>query len=307
MLPDLVVALACPLDGGRLRLEGRALACDANHRFDLARQGYATLTATPLAHGGDTATMLDSRSRVHAAGVLGAVHDAVVAALTDALAGALPDGIVCDVGTGTGAYLADALDALPGRVGLGVDVSKASARRVARCHPRGGAVVADVWRGLPLRDGAVAVLLDVFAPRNPQEFARVVAPEGLLVVVTPDPDHLAGLREQVGMLAVPPGKASQVARELAPAFVPAGRVSVRQPVSVPAELAVDLASMGPSGYHLDAADLATLLAAPPGGQASAASAAGAAGTAGKADTAAGAPTTPLTVTIAATVSGFRRR
>ena len=307
MHPDLVAALACPLDGGGLRLEGRTLACGSGHRFDLARQGYATLTAAALDHTGDTPAMLDRRSRVHAAGLLAGIHAAVADAAdapsksgrTEAPRGsALPHGIVCDVGTGPGTYLAGVLDALPDRAGLGVDVSKAAARRAARCHPRAGAVVADVWRGLPLRDGAVAVLLDVFAPRNPAEFARVVAPFGTLVVVTPDPDHLAGLRERVGMLDVPGGKAEQVAEELAPAFRPAGTLQVRQQVEVTPELALDLATMGPSGYHLDPAALAAELApsAPERTRAS---------RDGPAPAAPG--TDPLTVTIAATVSRFHRR
>jgi len=294
MHPDLVAALACPLDGGGLRRDGQVLGCHSGHRFDLARQGYATLTAAPLTHTGDTPTMLDGRERVHGAGLLAAVHAAVLEAIADAL----PGGIVCDVGTGPGTYLASVLDALPGRVGLGVDVSKAAARRAARCHPRAGAVVADVWRGLPLRDGSVAVLLDVFAPRNPAEFARVVAPSGTLIVVTPDPDHLAGLRERVGMLDVPVGKAEQVAGEFASAFRPADTRRVHRQTEVRPELAVDLATMGPSGYHLDPATLASQLAAPATGHSLAGGAAP-----GTSDPA---PRT-LTVTIAATVSRFRRR
>ncbi|TVR22449.1 MAG: hypothetical protein EA387_08775 [Nitriliruptor sp.] len=266
MLPDLVAALACPLDGGGLRLDGRTLACGSGHRFDLARQGYATLTAAPLAHTGDTPEMLDRRSRVHKAGLLAAVHGAVVDALADARPDVLPEGIVCDVGTGAGTYLASVLDALPCRTGVGVDVSKAAARRAARCHPRAGAVVADVWRGLPLRDASVALLLDVFAPRNPAEFARVVTPSGSVVVVTPDPDHLAGLRERAGMLDVPAGKAAQVARELAPGFRPVETRQVQQQVEVTRELAVDLATMGPSGHHLDPLVLATSFAPPTTGR-----------------------------------------
>ncbi len=314
MLPDLVAALACPLDGGGLRLDGRTLACGSGHRFDLARQGYATLTAAPLAHSGDTPEMLDRRSRVHETGLLAAVHGAVV----DVIADALPEGIVCDVGTGAGTYLASVLDVLPCRTGVGVDVSKAAARRAARCHPRAGAVVADVWRGLPLRDASVAVLLDVFAPRNPAEFARVVTPSGSVVVVTPDPDHLAGLRERAGMLDVPAGKAAQVARELAPGFRPVDTRQVQQEVEVTRELAVDLATMGPSGHHLDPLVLATSFAPPTTGrEATGREATGREATGREATgrttpggtptgTAGPAPST-LSVTIAATISRFQRR
>ncbi|MFO7777715.1 MAG: hypothetical protein R6V28_05115 [Nitriliruptoraceae bacterium] len=274
MDPEVAAALTCPHDGGQLVERARALGCPHGHRFDLARQGYATLTASRPPHGGDSPEMLDRRMRVHGAGVLARVHAAVVRAAVVAPAGghdpgSEPDdgsqhsdrerptplvGIVCEVGAGPGTYLAAVLDAMPDRAGLAVDVAKAAARRAARCHPRADAIVADVWDGLPLRTGSVAVLLDVFAPRNTAEFARLVVPGGTLVVATPDPDHLVELRERFGMLGIPGGKGTRIAAELAPAFALGGVESIRTKVSVAADLAVDLATMGPSGHHLDPAD-----------------------------------------------------
>ena len=291
MLPEAIAALACPHDGTALELRGRTLGCEHGHRFDLARQGYATLIARPLAHHGDAAVMVERRQRVHAARVLGAIHDAVADAAgapspydrPPATSGA--DGLVCDVGAGPGTYLAAVLDRLPERTGLAIDVSKAAARRAARCHPRASAIVADVWGGLPLRTGSVALLLDVFAPRNASEFARVVVEGGRLVVVTPDADHLAELRSAVGMLDVPSGKAEQVAHELERGFRLVTTTQVRERVRVPGELAVDLARMGPSGHHLDPA----APSAPATGPGPRAGAEGA-----------------ITVTLAATVSRFER-
>ena len=43
----------------------------------------------------------------------------------------------------------------------------------------------DVFRPFPLADGVADVVLDVFAPRNPAEFHRVLRPTGRLIVVRP--------------------------------------------------------------------------------------------------------------------------
>ena len=67
-----------------------------------------------------------------------------------------PGALVLDAGTGTGCYLAGVLDALPAATGLGLDVSKPALRRAARAHPRAGAVLADLWRPLPVADAAAA-------------------------------------------------------------------------------------------------------------------------------------------------------
>ncbi len=255
MRPEVVAALACPHDHGDLELIDGGLGCAEGHRFDLARQGYATLTAAPLRHAGDPAPLLERRARVHAAGLLEAVHSA----LRDHLAASsLPDGHVLDAGAGPGTYLAAALETLPTRYGVAVDVSKAAARRAARAHPRAGAVVADLWAGLPIRTGAAAVLLDVFAPRAPAEFGRVLTPGGSLLVVTPTTRHLAELRQPFGLLEVPEGKAERLAEELGPTFAERRRATVSTTLEVDRSQAADLAGMGPRGHHLDAPALSTI-------------------------------------------------
>jgi 23S rRNA (guanine745-N1)-methyltransferase len=56
---------------------------------------------------------------------------------------------------------------------------------------------------LPFADAGVGALLTIFAPRHAEEFARVVAPGGLLLVVTPTGDHLAQARAAIPWLLTP--------------------------------------------------------------------------------------------------------
>lgn len=114
MLQDIERYLACPHCAQALTRHERALRCPAGHSFDLAKQGYVSLLAGDAHTGtGDTAEMVAARADFLAAGHYRPIADA----LAEAAADADPEGLVADLGAGTGHYLAHVLDALPGRAG----------------------------------------------------------------------------------------------------------------------------------------------------------------------------------------------
>ena len=125
---------------------------------------------------------------------------------------------VLDCGAGTGYYAARLLNEDHDRRALALDVSVAAIRRAARAHERMAAVVADAWRPLPIADGVVDVIVSVFAPRNPAEFHRVLAPGGSLITVVPWPEHLVELRRPLGLLDVEPAKTDRLDTSLAGFF-----------------------------------------------------------------------------------------
>jgi len=190
----------------------------------------------------DTAEMLDARARVHHAGVF-----EPVAAALGRLTQHRPR--VLEAGAGTGHYLSAALGEGPDSVGLGLDVSKAAARHCVRTDPRITAVVADVWKPLPVRDRALDVVLAVFAPRNLPEFARVLRPDGRFIAVTPRGGHLVGLRDAYGLLDVPTGKADQLAAAAAEFFDLIDTQVIKYRLAVDESLARDLIAMGPNAFH----------------------------------------------------------
>jgi 23S rRNA (guanine745-N1)-methyltransferase len=163
---------------------------------------------------------------------------------------------VVDVGAGTGHYLARVLERAPGRAGLALDLSKHALRRAASAHPRIGAAACDTWKPLPVRTGAAALVLDVFAPRNAAEFARVLGPGGALVVVTPASDHLRELVEVLGLVTVDARKGERLAGSLGERFVPAGSVPVRVTMSLTHADVAALVGMGPSSRHLTGPEIA---------------------------------------------------
>lgn len=247
MRADIVERLRCPVCGDRLSAGGAAggaLRCPAGHSFDLARQGYVDLTAGRLTHAGDTAEMLAARQALLEAGHFRVLTEALEAAVGDRV-----PGLVVDAGAGTGHHLAALLDARTHDVGLAVDVSKPALRRAARAHPRLGAVRADVWRGLPVADGAATIVLNVFAPRSGAEFHRILRPDGTLVVATPAAEHLRELVAAADLVRVDPAKAERLSATLSPWFTPVGRRRYAWPLRLTPAEARAVVAMGPSAWH----------------------------------------------------------
>ncbi|MEU1335898.1 putative RNA methyltransferase [Streptomyces sp. NPDC005827] len=246
--------LRCPACRKRpLRPELGALRCPAGHSFDIARHGYVSLLTGTRATSGDDAAMARARRRFLSTGAYAPIRDAVARLAADAV----PErATAADVGCGTGYYLAGVLDALPGARGLGLDASVRALRSAARAHERGAAVAWDVFRPFPLADGSADVMLNVFAPRNPAEFHRVLRPTGRLIVVRPTVWHLAELRGRLSaMVTIDPAKEQRLHRALTPFF----EVGVTEQVEYSATLtgpdALDLVAMTPSARHLSRADL----------------------------------------------------
>lgn len=266
MRDDLLPMLACPVCAEPLgRVDGGQVGCPNGHRFDEAKQGHLTLLpAKRRALTADTPEMVDARLRFLGRGHYAPVERALAAIVADTTA----PGIVLDVGSGPGTYLAHALRAADGRLGvapdalapvgrqptrrLGValDLSAVAIRRAARAHERAGAVVGDVTERLPVVDGAAAVLLDVFAPRNQTEYARVLHAGGVLAVVTPRAGHLAELAEAT--ISVDPEKERRLRDSLTPSFALRSSEDLTWSMELSAEDVHDVVHMGPSHHHVAA-------------------------------------------------------
>ncbi|MCB4207519.1 methyltransferase domain-containing protein [Arthrobacter sp. UM1] len=185
----------------------------------------------------DTGEMIAARERVQSSGLY--------APLKTALHELLPHGPLLDAGCGTG-YYAHGLDS---ESVLALDLSKHAVRRAARL-PRTLALVWDLWRPIPLAEDAVAAVLNVFAPHNFPEFARVLAPGGSVVVVTPAEGHLAEARELGIMLGQAGDKAAALDAAAAETGLRRdGRSVVEARLETEPGVLADLAFMGPAGHH----------------------------------------------------------
>ncbi|MER0101647.1 methyltransferase domain-containing protein [Corynebacterium sp. KPL2734] len=271
MLSHIVDILADPNDGTALSGadDFSRLVSDSGHSFDVAKQGYVTLAAgAGLKHKGDDMDMVNAREAYLATGhfapfvesVTGAVQDALDAS---SLSASTPASLL-EVGAGTGYYLAHTLDSIDGARGVGLDISPHAAKHLAKCHPRVGAVVADVWQQLPIRDESIDAISVVFAPRNPSEFQRVLAPGGQVIVLTPGAGHLDELREPLGILGVEEGKVDRMYEQAEGHLEQAADpVDISFPIQLDKAAIAAQVGMSPSARHISADELAERMAALP--------------------------------------------
>lgn len=257
-----VALLLCPICRAELIEVDRCLRCLAGHTYDIASEGYVNLLAGSAiaATVGDAPEMLRARRRFLVRGFYTPLSAAVDEIGLDLAQGADREpGVpfkILDAGSGEGYYIGmlhrTITDLTDEPVcALGVDISKHAARMAANSFPDVLFVVSDVTRALPIADASIDLLLNVFAPRNPAEFARVVTPGGTLVVVIPDPDHLAELRANLSLLDIEPDKEAKVIQRHAPMFrlVRSGRVSID--LGLDAAAVADLLDMTPNYRHRD--------------------------------------------------------
>ena len=271
MLSHIVDILADPNDGTALSGadDFSRLVSESGHSFDVAKQGYVTLAAgAGLKHKGDDMDMVNARETYLAMGHFAPFVEAVTGAVQDALdsaslAESTPASLL-EVGAGTGYYLAHTLDSIAEARGVGLDISPHAAKHLAKCHSRVGAVVADVWERLPIRDESVNAISVVFAPRNPAEFQRVLAPGGQVIVLTPGAGHLDDLREPLGILGVEEGKVERM-YEQAEGFLEqaADPVDISFPIELDKASVAAQVGMSPSARHISAGELAERMAALP--------------------------------------------
>lgn len=229
----------CPVCRSALLLEDCTYRCEKNHSFDRAKEGYINLLLSHQrrsSHPGDDAAMIQARRRFFDSGAYNPLKELIrQSAISN------PQSAILDCGCGEGYFLGS----LTG-TRFGVDISKEAIRCAAKRYGDANWIVANGMRKLPFAGHSLDVILSILAPRNPEEFARILKPDGALILGVPGPNHLIELRSR---LAANAGgfeeKADEAAAKCAPYFKETHRdlLSYQQTLSA-AQLA-DLIQMTP--------------------------------------------------------------
>jgi len=144
---------------------------------------------------GDDKGMVAARRAFLDKGWYRPLRDAL-ASLAVELTGPAP--AVLDVGCGEGYYTGGVRDALLGAGkkprAAGIDISKAALQKAGKRYPGIEFAVASAYR-LPVADGSVELLLNVFSPLAIGEFRRALRPRGAYLYVVPGAKHLWELKE----------------------------------------------------------------------------------------------------------------
>ena len=184
----------CPVCGRPLGQAEKTWRCPKGHCFDVARQGYVnllTVTEKHSLHPGDTKEQVAARRAFLDAGFYRPIADAVAAE-----AEALAPRAVLDAGCGEGYYLNRIHERLPEAECCGVDISR-DAVRAAASRYKGICWLAGTAARLPFPDGAFSLVVSMFALTAAEEFARVLAPDGVFLQVLAGQQHLMGLKRLI--------------------------------------------------------------------------------------------------------------
>lgn len=232
---------SCPLCGGELRDQGKALVCQNGHSFDVAKQGYVNLLSPNQMHSklpGDTREMVDSRRRFLEGGYYAVFREALCG-LAREYGGNGP--CVVDAGCGEGYYTGALAEALPEAEVFGLDISKAAVKAAAGKYKQVRFGVASSF-SLPFANRFCDLLVDVFSPLAAEEFARVLKPGGSFLYAVPGERHLFGMKE---ILYERPYENQRKDTEY-PGFSFLERREVRDVIYIPdGETAMDLFTMTP--------------------------------------------------------------
>lgn len=246
--------LICPLCKEEMIRGGNAFQCGRGHSYDIAREGYVNLLLAnrkASASPGDTKAMAASRRAFLDRGYYLPLSDRIVSLVGEEVRGKETAGVgILDAGCGEGYYLHRLMEALPfPSDGYGLDISKEAVRLAAG---RKGAcfLVASIHQQLPFAASSLDVVLNVFAPRNPVEFARVLRPGGRTLVVVPAEGHLAALHDALGLPWIDGDKERRAVDDFHGAFTPSHAETIRYRRVLPPADIFNLIQMTPTFWHL---------------------------------------------------------
>ncbi|WP_161977317.1 putative RNA methyltransferase [Dictyobacter kobayashii] len=244
--------LACPVCGLALSFQNGTLRCEQAHSFDVAKEGYVNLLRKKLP--GDTKEMVIARRAFFDKGYYLPVSELLNSLMLEHLptteAGPL---YLLDAGCGEGYYLSRLQESLRANhiplQGLGIDISKDAIRMAARKYPEAFFMVANLKETLPLADQGLAGMLNIFAPRNVAEYARVLKPGAPLLIVIPGPRHLEELRQSLQLLNIEENKQQHVVEQFAGSFDLLATRSLTYELDLRQEEIAQVVMMTPNYWH----------------------------------------------------------
>jgi len=167
---------------------------------------------------------------------------------------------ILDIGCGEGYYLDGLRDYInhANVTYLGMDIAKDAVRLAAKRRNDLHVAVADINAPLPFADRSMGVLLNIFAPHHPREFARILAPAGALIVVIPTPSHLSHLRAALPLLGIEEEKQRRTIARFSGFFEIETVTTVEYEIFLSNAELLDLVRMTPSERHLTPSAIDTM-------------------------------------------------
>lgn len=217
--------LTCPYCETPLYEQKTDFRCARNHTFPLSQEGYVNLLGQTRAV--DTAPMLTARRRLLDTGAYLPIAQALANNLIHYLPSTMAvlpsrptmsSGII-DAGCGEGHYLGHIqkiLEEISLPIPLacyGFDSSKAAVKLAARRYHSATFFVSNIKQLWNIAPATSCAILNVFAPRNFVESARILQPRGMILTIIPTQKHLHELRNHYHLLQIESQKEARVYKQ----------------------------------------------------------------------------------------------
>lgn len=233
------------------------------HSFDLAKQGYINLLPVQQKNAknpGDSDLSIQARQRFLQAGFYEPLRHAVINMAQTMNSNTVDTWL--DIGCGEGFYTQGFLTLNP-RCLIALDISKpaviATAKALKSVHLSANtfSLVASASQ-VPLADKSVNVISTLFSPILPQEFYRLMAADGILLIAKPAQGHLLQLRQGLFDTVLPHDSDKFIAK-LSPFFSLQHAQKVCYEIAVTVDDMADLLTMTPYSYRAKAEKRQALL------------------------------------------------
>jgi len=196
--------------------------------------------------------MMRSRQRFLNNGYYQVLADGIIAAINQTHLNL--EQTLLDIGCGEGYYLNQLSDAaVNSEINLqlvGLDISKAGVRLAAKRKLSAQLIVDSAYK-IPLFENSVDTALSVFSPLCPNETARVLKTDGILIMVGPGEEHLTGLTAHI-YEQHEPHEGNFKTTDEHPNFSLQQQIEIKSVVTVNGPDIFDLLTMTPYYWHCTA-------------------------------------------------------
>ncbi|MBR5783458.1 MAG: methyltransferase domain-containing protein [Clostridia bacterium] len=243
----------CPVCGENLILGDKVYECINHHTYNLAKSGYVNLLRSQRSsekRHGDDKMMIRARSAFLEKGHYAPLLEGIVAECDRLQVKMLH---LTDIGCGEGWYTDKIFTHLRENGHIvqieGIDISKDAVSAAAKRNPYIAAAVASV-ACLPIKSESCDMLLNLFAPFDVGEFARILKSGGIWLKAIPLERHLYGLKAAI----YDNPYENKVAVEQYEGFELVRRTDIRDKLTLRGEDISNLFRMTPYFYKTSAAD-----------------------------------------------------
>ncbi|NLE07544.1 MAG: hypothetical protein GX627_02965 [Parcubacteria group bacterium] len=247
--------LSCPIDGSDMVSLGKSVCCVNKHSFDVSKEGYINMLTSDKRFKqkiGDVKDMLLARSNFLQSGYYNFLSEEInKIAIRYLQNNNNKDGCILEVGCGTAFYLKRLKDNIDNDLKkefcyFGTDISKEAIKISAKKYKDINFIVADTYFKIPIKNKTVKIILNIFSPRNPEEFSRLLDDKGIIITVIPNENHLNELIEKFGLVKVEQEKKKHLMDALDGQFDKIEDYNFTKKISLKSNSIIDLIKMGPS-------------------------------------------------------------